>query len=628
MSDLPRGLRVPFFLLILIPTLLFGYSTEDAITKKELWKHVEWERLMHYRRTLFFYGRSEADSPNFFIAKDGKSNLKNELLQFAKMAINPVMVDDKHPVCRFPARTKWLYGKLEISLPKNLFSSCNLYQSYLKFIETEKVHLVFSSYYLESPASAFGHTFLRMERPINQYTTDSDLLDLGINSAAMVTTSNALFYAFMGIIGGFEGRYSAIPYFYKVREYSDYESRDLWSYELNLSRNEIDRMIDHLWELGDTSFDYYYFTENCSYNMLTLLEVARFNLDLIDKLPLLYTVPSQTVQIVHSIPGLVKSIKSKPSLRKTFDYNFIKMSAIQQQTMLDAYNNRNIDLVRSNNLSPTEQLDVLDSLIEYVDFRHSKEILLQTGPVNEWKNKILLERSVLAKIANGREPILDISEAPHVGHGTRRLEVSTTSISKDLVSYNLGYRFALHSQMDPEQGEPSLATLEFGDAQLSFENKKIQLNKFDIVEVMALNPWTKYHHPLSLKGKFGVSKDNYFCNNCSVLDLGGGTGITFLHNERATAASFLSARAISNKKIKNHYQLISSLDFNTKLRIHKAFATYSNFSYNVPVYDYRPYLQFDLDAYIYVNNSVTFYFKNQLSEYVDYQITSGIFYYF
>ena len=74
-----------------------------------------------------------------------------------------------------------------------------------------------------------------------------------------MTTDNPIVYSILGTMGGFKGSLVSLPYYYKIREYNDHESRDLWSYELNLSYEEIEVIIDHLWELGQTVFDYYYF---------------------------------------------------------------------------------------------------------------------------------------------------------------------------------------------------------------------------------------------------------------------------------------------------------------------------------------------------------------------------------
>src|SRR5262249_34403761 len=144
------------------------------------------------------------------------------------------------------------------------------------------IRLVFSSYYLNNPASAFGHTFLRVERT-DPFTVSErrELLDHGIDFSADVDTGNAVIYAIKGLTGLFPGTYKLRPFFYKVREYTHYESRDLWEYELALDDRQVMLVTAHLWELGSTYFDYYYITENCAYQILAALEVADPRIELL-----------------------------------------------------------------------------------------------------------------------------------------------------------------------------------------------------------------------------------------------------------------------------------------------------------------------------------------------------------
>src|SRR5690606_26093360 len=121
----------------------------------------------------------------------------------------------------------------------------------------------------------FGHTFLRINRRNSDLAPRQELLDYGVDFSAGVDTDNAVVYALKGLLGFFPGVFRRIPYYYKVREYNDYELRDLWEYELSLTQREVDLVVAHLWELGSTHFDYYYLTENCSYHVLGALEVAR-----------------------------------------------------------------------------------------------------------------------------------------------------------------------------------------------------------------------------------------------------------------------------------------------------------------------------------------------------------------
>ncbi len=84
-----------------------------------------------------------------------------------------------------------------------------------------------------------------------------------------------------GLLGLFRGDFRKVPFHFKVREYNDFESRDLWEYELAFSPAELELFAAHLWELGSTYFAYYYLSENCWYHVLASIEVVRPELDLL-----------------------------------------------------------------------------------------------------------------------------------------------------------------------------------------------------------------------------------------------------------------------------------------------------------------------------------------------------------
>jgi hypothetical protein len=102
-----------------------------------------------------------------------------------------------------------------------------------------------------------------------------------------VPPGSNLDYPVRGIFGGYRGYFSTIPYYLKVQEYRDIENRDIWEYRLNLTEPQIRRLLMHAWELGNASFDYYFFKENCSYHLLSLLEYADPSLHLTDQFRLL-----------------------------------------------------------------------------------------------------------------------------------------------------------------------------------------------------------------------------------------------------------------------------------------------------------------------------------------------------
>src|SRR5947209_7670564 len=239
---------------------------------KSLAQEREWLRLGHWRRGLLRGWESEADGPALFLSPAGKTDPAAELEAtltgfFSPMDSAPAgkLADAtlEHPQCRFPARFAWLAAAIPIDLARLPPRDCPRFDAFWKKVSARSAALVFSSYYLSSPASAFGHTFLRLGKEQRATTGERlDLIDQAVDFAALPDTSNAILYAFEGLFGFFKGEFTARPYFYKVREYADFESRDLWEYELSLDQRQLGMLVSHIWELGQTWFDYYYATEN------------------------------------------------------------------------------------------------------------------------------------------------------------------------------------------------------------------------------------------------------------------------------------------------------------------------------------------------------------------------------
>lgn len=107
-----------------------------------------------------------------------------------------------------------------------------------------------------------------------------------------------LLETYQGLFGGYNGKYSALPYYKKIKEYSDLERRDIWEYDLNLNQHELTRLLTHLYELKDTYADYFFLTENCSYNLLWLLEIARADTDLVSLFHL-KAIPIDTIKAIN-----------------------------------------------------------------------------------------------------------------------------------------------------------------------------------------------------------------------------------------------------------------------------------------------------------------------------------------
>jgi hypothetical protein len=160
---------------------------------------------------------------------------------------------------------------------------------------------------MNNPASMFGHTFLRVDQ--KGQTEQTRILAYTINYAADVPPDSGMAYPIRGIFGGYRGYFSTIPYYLKVQEYRDIENRDIWEYRLNFTERLVRRLLMHAWELGNASFDYFFFKENCSYHLWPSRYAIHHHLT--DEF-LLWTVPADTVRLIASKPGLVSGIFYRP----------------------------------------------------------------------------------------------------------------------------------------------------------------------------------------------------------------------------------------------------------------------------------------------------------------------------
>ena len=268
-----------------------------------------WDVLLHYKRAGSGK-KSLVDDPRFFLAPDGKTNPAAELEATIRGFFREDEAGDDHPRCRFAARYAWLKERLDIDESRLPPAACKKLDEALALINPKSAVLIFPAAHGNGPASMFGHTLLRIDSSFK-----SDLLSYAVNYAAFADDTNGLLYAFKGTFGYYKGFYSILPYYEKVKEYSDMDHRDIWEYTLNLSEEETRRMVLHTWELQGIYSDYYYFDENCSYNLLFLIEAGRPSVDMTGSLrdrTRFWVIPSDTIRAVMD-SGLVVGAKYRPS---------------------------------------------------------------------------------------------------------------------------------------------------------------------------------------------------------------------------------------------------------------------------------------------------------------------------
>ena len=336
-----------------------------VIWGKSLYTDSYWLKLLHYKN-----GKSQIDDSSFFLSSNGKISAKDEFEATLESIKRDNPKDINSTQCLYPARTRWIKKQL----PTEKIEECKYLKLHLKKLDFKTIYLVYASSYMNSPASMVGHTFLRFDK--NETTP---LLSYALNYSAKIDKdTNVLYYAYNGIFGGFEGRYTIAPYHEMVKLYSDMEHRDIWEYKLKLTPKEIERAVLHMIEIHKYYSLYYFSSENCSYNLLWFLELAKEDLKLTDKFNYI-TAPMDTIKELKKYGLIEKSIfrPSKNSKAKSI-YKQINNKTLAKKFL----ENGNISIIKE--LSTQEQIDIINL---YLKNKSRKDILKYRSKLGVGKNR-------------------------------------------------------------------------------------------------------------------------------------------------------------------------------------------------------------------------------------------------
>ncbi len=494
-----------------------------------------WLRLGHWRPRWLPGVKGDPDGPGFYLAPDGKTDPSAELAAtLAGLLAPPPGGEDElsDPACRFPARLHHLAARLGFDPGRLPPRACPRQAAFFERVQARSVTVVFSSYYLNNPASSFGHTFLRLNKtevPLPGKTFE--LLDYGVDYAATVTTSNALAYGFQGLFGLFHGNYNHYPYYYKVREYADSESRDLWEYDLELTPREVAMLVAHLWELGGTWMDYWYLDENCSYHVLGALEAAAPRLRLVEPFawrPLV--VPADTVKVLFENPGLVRAVHYRPAIRTQFEARARGLDDAQAKAVEALAIDPAAPLPPG---APAASAAVLDAALDLMDVRHAKALIYATDPALARDRQALLARRSAIPVQSAEQVIAPPEERrPDRGHGSLRLGLGGGLLEPSGATRggfaSLDLRLCLHDLLDPPDGYPPEAQIEFLPTRLRSEwaGAAVALDESLLVRIVSLAPLGRFDQRTSWHVELGArAVRDAGCSSCVAFVAAGGAGL-------------------------------------------------------------------------------------------------------
>ncbi len=332
---------------------LLNLWREHAKTKN-LAQDTTWRRLLYFsdeKKGLFGKNKniSAVDDARFFLSSNGREDSGAELdamlVAFAdEMANKTNNSKTNHTVqasnsssalCRFPARAKWLSDTLAID-KSAMQVTCPELTAWMQKLAPEQLSIMFAQEYLDNPLSAFAHTLLRIDSKASVADPSQIHHAYALNDTVDGDTKdNFVLYAIKSMTGGYNNLIEIDPYPEKLAKYLQDDERDAWTYQLDLTPEEVQQIILHVWETKELKLPYYFTSDNCASEILRLIDVVRPEQHLLSQLPYA-VIPSDVVQLLNK-EGFLASTNYTPadSTLRQAQLNKVK----QEREQLGYHNN-------------------------------------------------------------------------------------------------------------------------------------------------------------------------------------------------------------------------------------------------------------------------------------------------
>lgn len=533
----------------------------DKAKQEQLAEAPQWLKLGHWEPASFSKYKSLAASHNFFLAEGGRRDPEAELEATLSAFFQPATPSKEeerathHPQCRFTGRYHWLKRRLNFDPARLKEQPCPLFETWRAALRPRSLTVVFASAYLNNPSSMFGHTFLLLNR--EEIPTPGALTSYSVNFSATPWTSNPLLYAIVGLTGGFDGYFTTLPYYLKIKEYGDMERRDLWEYDLNLAPEQLELLLRHLYELGEVSFPYYYLDDNCSYQLLALIEVARPELPLVSSLTG-SVVPADTLRVLFEQPGLVRARRFRPSRYAQLMAERADLSS-QERAWVDEMAGGDIPAGAAA-APPLRQARMLQAAQDLHRLRHGEK--RDEEPTDAVARKLMIAR---ARLRLRTEPIIPPEPgAPEEAHKTSAFYVFGGGSGQASGAFvELGILGSLRDQLARPDGyvDGSAIQLLRADLRLPIYSEgrgRPYLERMDFIRIDSMTPMNSWLHPLSWRLDFRMARardSDCKGSSCLFVGINGGPGVAGKLFDALTLFAYLDADFGLGRAFDDSYRL-------------------------------------------------------------------------
>jgi hypothetical protein len=506
--------------------LLAGSACSAAASPvpEQLATHPVWLELLRYEKPLLGKARSAIHSTDFFLAADGRSDPLAELAATLKALAEPPGSDpDAHAACRFPARAQWLASQLPDR--QWIDPPCPRLDDWTRNQSVDSVSVIFATGFLGNPASYYGHTLLKLNSPKD--SGSGDLLDRSVNYGAILEGRiDPLSYVVKGIVGGYDGGFSDIEYYFHNHNYGETELRDLWEYQLDLPPEHARLIVNHAWEVLGQRYVYYFFRRNCAYRMAEVLQMA----DGVDVIPANrpWTIPQSLIQRFDAEGAhgaRIASTRYYPSRQSRLYHHFGQLDQAERQALNEVVADpAQWDSASFGALPVRSQQAVADTALDYYQFALRTETddpeLLEA----RYRRALVKRYELPPGRVFGDTPA---PPSPHLGRRPGWFQLAGTHTESLGAAAQVRIRAAYYDALDGGTGHVENAGLTMGDLTIRLAEDHLSVRRITLFAIESLDPGiTRLPGDRGSAWNLGVGADSVRldCRNCLAPRLHGDMG--------------------------------------------------------------------------------------------------------
>lgn len=478
-----RRLIIAYIFLLFHTALSQAASNQNELNS--IAESETWHKLLLLEKKAFSNSyKSAINDKDFLLTQTDAVDVNAELLATISAFKSASLADNnEHPQCKYRGRYFWLKKQLpneSKTWPKLI---CSDYEDWSLNGTTTSLSIVYATGYLGNPASYYGHTFIKLNSSeINKKTS---LEDVSVNFGALIPPKEGpLKYITKGLFGGYDSGFSHIQFYFHNHNYGESELRDLWEYELDLSHNEIELILGHIWEVLGKKYTYYFLDRNCVYRMAEILEVVPSIK--INPNNGLWTIPQALIQKLTAGKNsqgnqLVKDINFIPSRQSKFYKRFQNLNKKEKLLLANLIEkNRLLHETYFLNLPLDNQHAIIDTLLDYYKYLSVKDKNKKI-----WQDRYREVLLIRFKLPQGSSPHqeLNVSVPPHKGRPPSMVGLSGIANSKATKGLALHFRPAYYDALDSGSGHIPHSSLSMLETSLIAQDDTIKLDNLRLIKI-------------------------------------------------------------------------------------------------------------------------------------------------